>query len=61
LSAFYRELADDIPIISVGGIDSAEEAKLRIELGAKLVQIYTGLIYKGPGLVRDIARALASP
>jgi dihydroorotate dehydrogenase len=59
LSAFYRELADDIPIISVGGIDSAEEARLRLELGAKLVQLYTGLIYQGPGLVRSIARSLA--
>ncbi len=58
LSAFYRELADDIPIISVGGIDSAEEARLRLELGAKLVQIYTGLIYRGPGLIGEIARAL---
>ena len=58
LSAFYRELADDIPIVSVGGIDSAEEARLRLELGAKLVQIYTGLIYRGPGLVGEIARAL---
>lgn len=58
LSAFYRELADDIPIISVGGIDSAAEASLRLELGAKMVQIYTGLIYRGPGLVGEIARAL---
>jgi len=59
LSAFYRELKEDIPIISVGGIDSAEEARLRLELGAKLVQLYTGLIYRGPGLVSDIASALA--
>ena len=58
LSAFYAELGDDIPIISVGGIDSPEEAKLRMELGAKLVQLYTGLIYRGPGLVNAIARAL---
>ena len=58
LSAFYAELGDDIPIISVGGIDSAEEALLRIELGAKLVQLYTGLIYRGPGLIKAIARAL---
>jgi dihydroorotate dehydrogenase len=58
LGAFYRELADDIPIISVGGIDSAEEACLRLEMGARLVQIYTGLIYRGPGLVGEIARAL---
>lgn len=60
LDAFYRELNDDIPIISVGGIDSAEEARLRLDLGAKLVQLYTGLIYRGPGLVRNIARALES-
>jgi len=55
---FYQELGDDIPIISVGGIDSAEEAKLRFELGAKLIQLYTGLIYRGPGLVNKIARSL---
>jgi dihydroorotate dehydrogenase len=55
---FYQELGDDIPIISVGGIDSAEEAKLRFELGAKLIQLYTGLIYRGPGLVNTIARSL---
>ena len=58
LTAFYAELGEDIPIISVGGIDSAEEAQLRLELGAKLVQIYTGLIYRGPGLVGEIAKAL---
>jgi len=55
---FHQELGDDIPIISVGGIDSAEEAKLRFELGAKLIQLYTGLIYRGPGLVNTIARSL---
>lgn len=58
LSDFYRELGEDIPIISVGGIDSSEEAKLRFELGAKLVQLYTGLIYRGPGLVNRITRSL---
>ena len=58
LGAFYRELGEDIPIISVGGIDSPEEAGIRFELGAKLIQIYTGLIYRGPGLVNRIARSL---
>ncbi|MDH3448845.1 MAG: dihydroorotate dehydrogenase (quinone), partial [Gammaproteobacteria bacterium] len=52
------ELGDDIPIISVGGIDSAEEAKMRFELGARLIQLYTGLIYQGPGLVNAISRSL---
>ena len=56
---FHRELGDDIPIVSVGGIDSAEEAAHRLELGASLVQLYTGLIYRGPGLVTDVAEALA--
>lgn len=58
LSDFYHELGDAIPIISVGGIDSAEEARLRFELGAKLVQLYTGLIYRGPRLVNTITRSL---
>lgn len=58
LQTFYRELKDSIPIISVGGIDSAEEAKLRIQSGAQLVQIYSGLIYKGPRLVHQIAEGL---
>ncbi|MEM7562280.1 MAG: quinone-dependent dihydroorotate dehydrogenase [Pseudomonadota bacterium] len=58
LAGFYQELGDDIPIISVGGIDSAEEARLRLELGAKLVQIYTALIFQGPGLINRILRSL---
>lgn len=58
LTAFHEQLGDDIPIISVGGIDSAEEARLRFELGAKLIQVYTGLIYRGPGLINTIARSL---
>ena len=58
LAAFHRELGDSIPIISVGGIDSAAEAKRRFEGGARLIQLYTGLIYRGPGLVTDIVRSL---
>ncbi len=44
----------DLPIISVGGIDSKEEVYWRLNNGAQLVQIYTGLIYHGPKLIRDI-------
>jgi dihydroorotate dehydrogenase len=47
-----------LPVISVGGIMSAEEALRRLDLGADLVQIYTGLIYRGPGLIRDILRRI---
>ncbi len=55
LYEFHRQLQDAIPIISVGGIDSPDEARLRFDMGAKLVQIYSGLIYKGPGLIKSIA------
>jgi dihydroorotate dehydrogenase len=42
------------PIISVGGIMNPDDAKKRLEMGAALVQLYTGLIYQGPGLVKRI-------
>ena len=47
-----------LPVISVGGIMSADDAKERFDAGAELVQIYTGFIYRGPRLVREIAGAL---
>jgi len=43
-----------IPIVSVGGIMNPDDAKRRLDLGATLIQIYTGLIYQGPGLVKKI-------
>mgnify|MGYP001116907195 FL=1 len=46
------------PIIGVGGIHSAEDALEKIEAGADLVQIYTGFIYEGPGLIKKINKAL---
>lgn len=58
LAGFYRELGEDIPIISVGGIDSVDEARRRLDAGARLVQLYTGLIFRGPGLVNSIVRSL---
>ncbi len=51
-------LGRDYPIIGVGGILSAQDALSKIEAGADLVQIYTGLIYKGPDLVKEAALAL---
>ena len=50
----------DFKIIGVGGIASAEDALEKLEAGADLVQIYSGLVYEGPGLVRRINRALAT-
>jgi dihydroorotate dehydrogenase len=45
-----------LPVISVGGIMNEDDAKERFDAGAELVQIYTGLIYRGPGLVRRIVK-----
>ena len=59
VSRLHQRLGDDLPIIAVGGILDAEGAREKIAAGAKLVQLYTGLIYRGPRLVREVAQALA--
>ncbi|MBM3365286.1 MAG: quinone-dependent dihydroorotate dehydrogenase [Betaproteobacteria bacterium] len=58
ISALRSELKDTIPIIGVGGILSGEDARAKIDAGASLVQLYTGLIYRGPALVKACAQAL---
>lgn len=58
LAEFYRVLGEQVPIIALGGVMSAEDAKVKLEAGAKLVQIYTGLIYEGPGLVRRVVEGV---
>ena len=52
------ELGDALPIIGVGGILSGSNAKAKMEAGASLVQLYSGLIYRGPALVKECADAL---
>ncbi|MCG7496316.1 quinone-dependent dihydroorotate dehydrogenase [Vibrio sp. Of7-15] len=52
----HEELGDQLPIIGVGGIDSYVAAKEKMMAGAKLVQVYSGFIYQGPGLVRNIVK-----
>lgn len=52
----HEELGDALPIIGVGGIDSYVAAKEKMMAGAKLVQVYSGFIYQGPGLVRNIVK-----
>jgi dihydroorotate dehydrogenase len=47
-----------VPIMSVGGIMDPDDAKKRLDMGATLIQIYTGLIYRGPRLVQEILRSL---
>lgn len=54
----YRRLGPSIPIVGVGGIRSAADAYTRIKAGARLVQIYSALIYEGPGLVASILHGL---
>jgi dihydroorotate dehydrogenase len=53
-----RTLGKEFPIIGVGGVMSAQDAVSKLRAGADLVQIYTGLIYNGPQLVADAARAI---
>ena len=55
----YQRSGGKLFIIGVGGIDSAAAAREKLAAGAALVQVYTGLVYAGPGLVRDINRSLA--
>ncbi|MDD9810709.1 MAG: quinone-dependent dihydroorotate dehydrogenase [Gammaproteobacteria bacterium] len=58
VARLFRNLQGEIPIIGVGGVDSAARALEKFQAGADLVQIYTGFIYRGPGLIRDIVDAL---
>jgi len=56
-----RLLPASVAIIGVGGIASAADAREKLDAGANLVQLYTALVYRGPGLVGEIVRGLASP
>jgi dihydroorotate dehydrogenase len=54
----YRQTAGKLPIIGVGGIFNAEDAWEKITAGASLIQLYTGLVYEGPGVARSIVTGL---
>ncbi|MFC5547868.1 quinone-dependent dihydroorotate dehydrogenase [Massilia aerilata] len=58
IRALKKEVGDAVPIIGVGGILSGRDAKAKIAAGAQLVQLYSGLIYRGPALVKECADAL---
>lgn len=60
IRALRAALGTGYPIVGVGGVLSGDDARSKIDAGADLVQIYTGLIYRGPALVAEAARALAS-
>ena len=59
VSTLRELLGRQFPIIGVGGIDSGDTARAKLAAGASLVQLYTGLIYRGPALVRECVDALA--
>jgi dihydroorotate dehydrogenase len=53
-----KHLGNQLPIIGVGGIMSGRDAKEKIQAGASLIQLYSGLIYRGPALISECAQAL---
>ena len=60
IKKFYKDTKGKIKIIGVGGVDSGQSAFEKIAAGADAVQLYTGMIYKGPGIVKDIKKELIS-
>lgn len=54
----YQHANDTFDIIGVGGVQTADDAIEKLEAGAKLVQVYTGFIYEGPSMVREINRGI---
>lgn len=60
LRTVYRQTGGKVPLIGVGGIQSGADAYTKIRAGASLVQVYTGLVYAGPGLIQSIKRDLAA-
>lgn len=60
LAAFRKALPDEVALIGVGGITTGQDALDKLNLGADLVQFYTGLIYRGPELVSECLQAMAN-
>jgi dihydroorotate dehydrogenase len=58
ISFLHQKSNGAFPIIGVGGIMSAQDAIDKLKAGASLVQLYTGFVYEGPGLIRDINREI---
>ncbi|MDX1474185.1 MAG: quinone-dependent dihydroorotate dehydrogenase [Reinekea sp.] len=59
LKLFREQLDDSIPLIGVGGVMSEHDAEEKLKMGADLVQVYTGFIYQGPGLIKKAVERLA--
>ena len=60
IEALFSHLGSSLAIIGVGGITDGASAAAKIKAGAKLVQIYSGFIYRGPALVAEAAAAIAA-
>jgi dihydroorotate dehydrogenase len=60
ISRIHTRTGGMLPIIGVGGVMSAADARAKFDAGATLVQVYTGLVYAGPGLVQSILRDLSA-
>ena len=58
LQRVLEQVSGQIPVVSAGGITGPDDVKRRVDMGAALVQVYTALVYRGPGLVKDLLRAL---
>ncbi|MBM3124541.1 MAG: quinone-dependent dihydroorotate dehydrogenase [Chloroflexi bacterium] len=61
LGRTMRLVNGQIPVVSVGGIMTSSDARRRFDMGAALVQIYSGLIFRGPGFVKEIVKSLQVP
>lgn len=60
LKQLVKALDGAIPVMGVGGITQGSDAKLKLQAGAELVQVYSGFIYKGPKLIADCVKAIAT-
>lgn len=58
INYIHQRSAQKIPIIGVGGIETSADAQQKLAAGASLVQVYTGFIYQGPGIVKNICKGL---
>jgi len=58
IKKFYKQLNGKIPIIGVGGVNSGKSAYEKILAGASLIQLYTGFVYRGPSVAKDIKKEL---
>ena len=60
ISYIHDRSKSTVPIIGVGGIDSPQTALTKLDAGAQLIQIYSGLIYSGPYLIKNILKAIVA-